>query len=98
MFYRLPVTSAECIIGNGKYSDAGIILSYDDDDFSQGYAQINEIFRGLSKNDILQPYISDDDFGSSNAGLLKLVIVYLFSIHDISKFSQLPNQSKWSSN
>ena len=32
-FYKLPVTSAQCIIGK-KYPDAGIFLFYDDD--SQG--------------------------------------------------------------
>ena len=42
------------------------MLNYDDDDYSQGYAQIKECFKALTKNDILQPYISDDNFRSSN--------------------------------
>ena len=49
-----------------KNPDAGILLNYDDDDYSQGYNQIKEAFRALTKDDILQPYISHDDFRSSN--------------------------------
>ena len=29
-FCRLPVVSAQCVIGTGKYPDAGILLNYDD--------------------------------------------------------------------
>ena len=65
-FCRLPVVSAQCIIGTEKYPDAGILLNYDDDDYSQGYYQIKEAFRALTKDDILQPYISDDNFRNSN--------------------------------
>ena len=36
-FYRLPVTSAQCILGTEKNPDAGILLSYDADDFSRGF-------------------------------------------------------------
>ena len=35
-FYRPLVTSAQCIIGTGKYPDSGILLNYNDDDYSQG--------------------------------------------------------------
>ena len=35
-FCQLPVVSAQCIIGTEKYPDAGILLNYDDDDYSQG--------------------------------------------------------------
>ena len=65
-FCRLPVVSAQCIIGTEKYPDAGILLNYDDDDYSQGYHQIKEAFRALTKDDILQPYISEADFRRSN--------------------------------
>ena len=65
-FYRPPVTSAQCIIGTEKYPDSSILLNYDDDDYNQGYGQIKEAFRALTKDDILQPYISDNDFRSSN--------------------------------
>ena len=65
-FCRLPVVSAQCIIGTEKYLDAGMFLTYDDDDYSQGYHQIKEAFKALAKDDILQPYISDDNFRTSN--------------------------------
>ena len=65
-FYRPSVTSAHCIIGTEKYPDSGILLNYDDDDYNQGYGEIKEAFRALTKDDILQPYISDRDFRSSN--------------------------------
>ena len=54
-FYRKPVTSAQCIIGTDKTPDSGILLNYNDDDYSQGYGQIEEAFRALTKDDILQP-------------------------------------------
>ena len=37
--------------------------------FFRGFGQIKEVFRALTKDDILQPYISDHDFRSSNAGV-----------------------------
>ena len=61
-FCRLPVFSAQCIIGKEKYPDECILLNFDDDDYAQGYAQIKEAFRASTKDDIFQPYISDDDF------------------------------------
>ena len=66
-FCRLPVVSAQCIIGTEKYPDAGVLLNYVDDDYSQGNHQIKEAFRALTKDDILQPYISEADFRTSNA-------------------------------
>ena len=48
------------------------MLSYDDDDYNQCYGQIKEAFRALTKDDILQPYISEDDFRFSNAGVVEL--------------------------
>ena len=66
IFYRMPVSSAQCIIGTEKYPDSAILLNYDDDDYSQGYGQIKEAFRALTKDNILQPYISEDDFRSDN--------------------------------
>ena len=65
-FCRLPVVSAQCIIGTEKYPDAGILLNYDDDDYTQGFSQIKEAFRALTKDDILEPYITDDNFRTSN--------------------------------
>ena len=54
-FYRMPVTSVQCIIGTEIYPDSRILLTYDDDDYSQRYAQIKKAFRLLTKGDILQP-------------------------------------------
>ena len=65
-FYRPPITSAQCIIETEKYPDSAFLLNYDDDDSSQGYGQIKEAFKSLTKDDILQPYIFDVDFRSSN--------------------------------
>ena len=43
-FYRLPITSAQCIFSTEKYPDSAILLNYDDDDFNQGYGLIKEDF------------------------------------------------------
>ena len=64
-FCRLPAVSAQSVIGTENYPDAGILLNYDDDDYSQGYHQIKEAFKALTKDDILQPYISEN-FRTSN--------------------------------
>ena len=66
-FCRLPVVSAQCVIGTEKYPDAGILSNYNDDDYAQGYHQIKEACKALTIDDILQPYISEEDFRSSNA-------------------------------
>ena len=79
-FYRPPVTSAQCIIGTDKYPDSAILLNYKDDDYSQGYGQIKEVFKALTKDNILQPYISDDDFRSSNDGDNIGYNIYAFDI------------------
>ena len=60
------MTSAQVIIGTERYPDSGILLNYDDDNYSQGYGKIKEAFRALTQDDILKPYISEDDFRSSN--------------------------------
>ena len=39
-FVRLPVISAQVVIGTERYPDSGILLNYDDDDYSQGYGQM----------------------------------------------------------
>ena len=67
-FYRPLVTSAQCIIGTEMYPDSGIFFNYNDYDYSQGYGQIKEAFKALTKDNLLQPYISDADFRSSNDG------------------------------
>ena len=67
-FWRMPVTSVQCIIETKKYPDSAILLNYNDSDFSHGYAQKKEAFRALTKYNILQTYISENDFRSSNNG------------------------------
>ena len=49
-----------------KYTNSVILLYYNDDDYSQGYGQFKEAYTALTKDDILQPYITDNDFRSSN--------------------------------
>ena len=38
-----------------KYPDAGILIYYVDDDYSQRYGEINEPYRALTKDDNLKP-------------------------------------------
>ena len=80
IFYRMPVISTQCVIGTEKYSDSAILLNYDDDDYSQGYGQIKEAFKALTKDDILQPYISEDDFRSDNNGNNISYNIHVFDI------------------
>ena len=79
-FVRLPVISAQVIIGTERYLDSAILLSYEDDDYSQGYGQIKEASKALTKDNILQPYISDHDFKSSNDGNDIGYNIYAFDI------------------
>ena len=79
-FYRPPVTSAQCIIGTEKYPDNSILLNYNDDDYSQGYGQIKEAFKALTKDDILRTYTSEHDFRSSNDGNNIGYNIYAFDI------------------
>ena len=53
-FVRLPVIYAQVVIGTERYPDTAILLKYDDDNYSQGYGQIKEAFRALTKDDLLQ--------------------------------------------
>ena len=64
----MPVTSARFIIETAENPDRGISLNYNDDDYSQGYGEIEEAFKAQTKDNKLQPYISEDDFRSSNDG------------------------------
>ena len=79
-FVGLPVISAQVVIGTERYPDSAILLNYDDDDYSQGYGQIKEAFKALTKDDILQPYITEDDFRSSNEGNNIGYNIYAFDI------------------
>ena len=62
----MPVTSAQCFIETENYPDASMLLKYGDDDNSKGYGQTKEVVRALTKDDSLQPYISDNAFRPSN--------------------------------
>ena len=44
-FVRLSITSAQSIIGTENYTECGILLNYNDDDYSRGDGQINEALR-----------------------------------------------------
>ena len=65
-FCKLAVTCCQCIFGTENYPDSGILKNYDEDDSTEGSSQITEAVRALTKDDILQPYVSDDKFRSSN--------------------------------
>ena len=77
---RLPVISAQVVIGTERYPDSAILINHDDDDYCQGYGLFREAFRGLTKDDILKPYISEDDFRSSNEGNNIGYNIYAFDI------------------
>ena len=63
-------------------------MSYDNDNSSQGYSQIKKAFIALTKDDILQPYRIDDDFISSNAGVVELGYnIYVFDIRYQQNFA-----------
>ena len=79
-FIRLPVISVQVVIGTERYPDSAILLNYEDDDYSQGYGQIKEAFRALTKDGILQPNICEDDFRSSNEGNNIGYNIYAFDI------------------
>ena len=64
----MPVTSAQCVIGTESYPGSDISFNYNDDDYSQGYSQVKEDFKALTKDNILQPYKTEDNFKSSNDG------------------------------
>ena len=79
-FYRPPVISAQCFMGTEKDPDSSILLNYDDDQYSQGYSQIEEAFRKFSKDDLPKPYICDNDFRSYNDGNNIGYNLYVFDI------------------
>ena len=79
-FYRPLVTSAQCIIGTEKYPDSVILLNSNDDNYSHDSGQIKEAFKALTKDNLLQPYISDAGFRSSNNGDNIGYNIYVFDI------------------
>ena len=93
-FVRLPVISAQVVIGTERCPDSGILLKYDDDDYAQGYGQIKEAFRALTKDDILQPYIYLKMILDRLMKVKILVIIYAISIYDIRKILKTLKRSK----
>ena len=85
-FVRLPIINAQNIIGTGKYHNFAILLNYNHDDYSQGYAQIKETFKALERDNILQPYISENDLRSSNDDNDVGYNIYAFDIRYQKKF------------
>ena len=77
---RLPVVSAQSIICIEKIPEAGISFTYYDNDYSQGYHQIKETFRALTKDNILQPKYQLMISDLQTLGLMILDIVYMFWI------------------
>ena len=78
--YRPPVSSCQCINGIERYPDNSLLLNYADDDHSEGYEQIKKTFRALTKDDMLQPYMSDNGFRSVNDGNNIGYNLYVFDI------------------
>ena len=56
------------------------MLNYNDDNYSQGYGQIKEALKALTEDNLLQPYISDADFRSSNNDNNIGYNIYVFDI------------------
>ena len=89
-FYRPPAAISQCIIGTKKYPASAVLLNYDDDDdYNQGYGQIKEASKALTKYDILQPKISDNDFGSSTDGNNIGYNLYVFDIRYQKNFESV---------
>ena len=68
-FYRPSVVNVfigQCNIGSEKLPDAGINCDYAIDKYSQAYGEIVSCFRHLAKDNILQPYITQKDFVTTN--------------------------------
>ena len=65
-FHRPSVVNAQCKIGSKKFPDAGINCFYAIDKYSRAYGENLSCFIHLSKHKILQPYITEKDFVTSN--------------------------------
>ena len=65
----MPVTSAQGIIVKENYIDSATLLIYNDEDYSPRYGQLKEVFRVLTKDDILKPYISNQEVRCSKVGV-----------------------------
>ena len=79
-FYTPPVTSAQSIIGTEKNPKSAILLNYNNDDYNRRYGQTKEVLKALTTDDILQKYISEHDFRSSNEDTNIGYNLYVFDI------------------
>ena len=52
--------------GSEKFPDSGINCNYAIDKYSQAYGEVVSCFRHSAKDNILQPYITQKDFVTSN--------------------------------
>ena len=64
--YRPSVVNAQCNIGSEKYLDSEINCNYAFDKYSQAYGKTVSCFKHLAKDNILQPYVLQKDFITSN--------------------------------
>ena len=81
-FFRPSVTSAQCIFGTEKHPDSAILLIFNDDDYSQGYSQVIEDFRSLTKDDTFH-HIDLIMVIEYLKMVMILDIIYTFSTYDI---------------
>ena len=65
-FFKPSVVNAHCIIGSEKFPDAGIICNCAIDKYSQAYGEVRSCFSHLAQYNILQRYITQKDFVTSN--------------------------------
>ena len=65
-FYRPSVVNAQCTVGREKFLGAGIICNFAMAEYSQTYGEIVSCFRHSAKNIILQLYITQKAFLTSN--------------------------------
>ena len=65
-FYRPSVLNAQCILGSERYPDAGTNCNHAIDKYSQALGENVSCFRHLAEYNILQPYITQKDFITSN--------------------------------
>ena len=64
--YRPSAVNAQCITGSEEIPDAGVNCNHAIDEYSHAYGEIVSCFRHSSKGNILQPYITQKDFITSN--------------------------------
>ena len=74
-----------------RYGSDTTLFNNDVELYSQGYDQIKVAFGALRKDDILQPYISDHDYRSTNVNDAELdngnVGLYVFDLRHKTNFT-----------